>query len=166
MELSEHYESLFAKVQKTTKRKLSLEALKKQMEQQELQGEAAEEYVLKYEMTRLADSPIVQRIKRISDIDVSAGYDIVSFEGGASTEYDRFIEVKSYVGQPHFYWSKNEIEIATLYADKYYLYLVNADSINQPDYSPTVIRNPAKSVIESDEWLMQPTSYFVLPVGK
>ncbi|OJU09164.1 MAG: hypothetical protein BGN88_08410 [Clostridiales bacterium 43-6] len=166
LELSEHYESLFAKVRKSTKRKLSLEALKKQMEQQEQQGEAAEEYVLKYETTRLASSPIVQKIKRISDIDVSAGFDIVSFEGEASSEYDRFIEVKSYTGQPHFYWSKNEIEVATLYGDKYYLYLVNADSLNQPDYSPTVIRNPAKSVIESDGWLMQPTSYFVLPAGE
>lgn len=165
LELSERYESLLAKVQKTTKRKMSLEALKKQMEQQELQGEAAEVYVLEYETLRLTSSLLAQRVKRISEIDVSAGYDIVSFENELSSEYDRFIEVKSYVGQPHFYWSKNEIEVATLYGEKYFLYLVNAEKVGKPDYSPTVIRNPAKSVIKSDEWLMQPTSFLVLPAG-
>lgn len=165
LELSEHYESLFAKVQKTTKRKMSLEALKKQMEQQELQGEAAEVYALEYEVLRLADSLLAQRVKRISEIDVSAGYDIVSFENELSSEYDRFIEVKSYVGQPHFYWSKNEVEVAMLYGDKYFIYMVSAEKAGKPGYSPTVIRNPAKSIIESDSWLMQPTSFLVLPAG-
>lgn len=165
LELSERYEPLFANVQKTVKRKMTLEALKRQLELQEQQGEAAELLVLECETQRLSGNPLAGKVKRISSIDVSAGYDIVSFEDCSSHEYDRFIEVKSFSGQPHFYWSKNEIEVATLYGDKYYLYLINLEKAGETNYSPTLIRNPAKAIIETDAWLMQPTSYLVLPAG-
>jgi hypothetical protein len=165
LEISERYEAIFIQVQKEKKRKMSLDALKKQLERQELQGEAAEEYVVEYEKARLLSILLANNIKRISSIDVAAGYDIVSYEDGKSVQYDRFIEVKSYAGQPHFYWSKNEIEVATLYADKYYLYLVDSGRVKECGYSPTIIRNPVKAVVESEGWLMQPTSYLVLPSG-
>ena len=165
LELNERYESIFAKVQKKAQRRLSLDALKKQLEQQEIQGTAAEEYVVEYEKARLLNKVLSKKVKRISDIDVSAGYDVVSFETDTSIEYDRFIEVKSFVGQPHFYWSKNEIEVATVYGDKYYLYLINAEKVTEYEYVPIIIRNPVKTVIESDGWLMQPTSYLVLLAG-
>jgi len=166
LEIREYYETIFAKVQKKTKRMMSLNMLKKQMELQERQGEAAEEYVVSYEKARLLATTYSEKIKRISGIDVSAGYDIVSFEEETSVRFDRFIEVKSFVGQPHFYWSKNEVEIASLYGDKYYLYLIDAEKVVESDYSPTIIRNPAKIIIESDGWLMQPTSYLVQPTGQ
>lgn len=166
LELTEHYEPIFTKAQKTTKQKMSLETLKKRLEQQEAQGEIAELYALEYEKNRLVGTLNADRVKRISDIDISAGYDIVSFENGSSSEYDCFIEVKSFVGNIHFYWSMNEIEVATLYGDKYVLYLVNAEKTSEPDYIPTIIRNPARVVIESDNWLMQSTSYLVLPTGE
>lgn len=166
LELCEQYEPLFANLKKEASKKVSIEALKKQLEKQELQGEIAELFVLNFEKNRLGNlATFSERIKRISVIDVSAGYDIVSFEGITSIDYDRFIEVKSYIGNPHFYWSKNEIDVATLYDDKYYLYLVDAEKIEHPNYEPLIIRNPAKYVIQSDSWLMQPTSYLVLPVG-
>lgn len=163
LEISERYETIFAKILKKKKRRMSIEALKKKLEQQEIQGEIAEEYVLKYERKRFSDVTLHVKVKRISGIDVTAGYDIVSFENSTSGEYDKFIEVKSFKGQPHFYWSKNEIEVATLYGDKYYLYMVDMDKIEGIDYIPTVIKNPVMKVIESGDWLMQPTSYLVLP---
>lgn len=165
LELSERYEAIFTKVHKAAKRRMSLDALKKKFEKQELQGEAAEEYVVEYEKARLLNTTLAEKVKRISGIDVSAGYDVVSFEEGTSVQYDRFIEVKSFEGHPHFYWSKNEIEVAMIYGDKYYLYLINADKIVEPGYVPTIIRNPVKTIIKSDGWLMQPTSYLVLPTG-
>jgi hypothetical protein len=165
LELSERYEVIFAKVQKAAKRQMFLDALRKQLEQQELQGEAAELYALEYERGRLSGASNASQIKRISGIDVSAGYDIVSFESEGSLEYDRFIEVKSYVGRPHFYWSKNEIDMATLLGDKYYIYLVNTEMIGKPVDAPTIIRNPSKAVLESSDWLLQPTSFLVLPTG-
>lgn len=165
LEISEHYETIFTKVQKRERRKMSLETLKKQLELQEIQGEAAEVFVVGYEKIRLFSTGLAEKVKRISGIDVSAGYDIVSYEEGTSVQYDRYIEVKSFLGQHHFYWSKNEIEVATLYGDKYYLYLIDAEKSAENGYIPTIIRNPAKVVIESDGWLMQPTSYLVLPTG-
>lgn len=164
LELSERYEAIFTRVHKTVKRKISLDALKKQLEHQELQGEAAEEYVVGYEKARLSNTTLADKVKRISSIDVSAGYDLVSFECDTSVQYDRFIEVKSFGGMPHFYWSKNEIEVSKVYGDRYYLYLINTAKTSQPGYTPIIIRNPAKTVIESDGWLMQPTSYLVLPI--
>lgn len=165
LEINEHYESIFTKVQKRERQKLSLESLKKQQELQEIQGEVAEEFVIGYEKARLFSTILADKVKHISGIDVCAGYDIVSYEDDTSVQYDRFIEVKSFLGQPHFYWSKNEIEVATLYGDKYYLYLVDAERFAENGYAPTIIRNPSKTVIESDSWLMQATSYLVLPTG-
>ncbi len=165
LEINEKYEAIFTKVQKKAHQKISLERLKKQLELQEIQGETAEVFVVEYEKTRLRSSVHASNVKRISGVDVSAGYDIVSYEDGMSVQYDRFIEVKSFLGQPHFYWSKNEIEIATLYGEKYYIYLVDAEKATETEYIPIIIRNPAKIVIESDSWLMQPTSYLLLPTG-
>ena len=168
LELAEQYEPLFVKAHKAnkdTKRKISLEDLKRQQERQEEQGEAAELFVLAYEQARLSGNPNVNRVKRISEIDVSAGYDIVSFDGESSDDYDRFVEVKSYIGKPHFYWTKNEINIASLLGVKYCIYLVDMEKAGQPNYTPTIIRDPAMVVLGSDDWLMQPTSYLVLPTG-
>lgn len=83
-------------------------------EHQELQGERAEQFVLSYEAKRLEGHPTLSKIKQISVIDVTAGYDILSYNGVDSEKLDRFIEVKSYLGSPHFYWSQNEIEKARL----------------------------------------------------
>lgn len=166
LELSEQYEELFATVKKKFKRKMSLEALKKKLEKQELQGEVAELYVLNFEIGRISAVTLKGKIKRISIIDVTAGYDIISFEDETSKQYDRFIEVKSFKGKPHFYWSKNEIEIATLYEEKYFLYLVDIERVNDSTYSPLIICNPAKNIIQSDGWLMEPTSHLVFPTDK
>ena len=58
--------------------KKSLDKLKLQLEQQERQGELAELFVLEYEKKRITNSTVNEKIKRISIIDVAAGYDIVS----------------------------------------------------------------------------------------
>ena len=162
--ITEQYEKVFAQVQKAARRKLSLEELKSKLEQQEEQGAKAEEFVLAFERTRLQGSPLSHKVKQISEIDVTAGYDIISFADCASVEYDRYIEVKSFKGSPHFYWSKNEIEVATLYGEMYYIYLVDIDRLADTDYCPQIICNPSKMVVESDSWILQPSSYLVIPV--
>ena len=164
-QLNERYEVFFAEANKGTKRKMSLETLKERLEQQSAQGEAAELFVLEYERRRISRSSNIERIKRISDIDVTAGYDIVSFENGTSEQYDRFIEVKSYYGQPHFYWSENEIRTAASLGEKYFIYLVNAEKTTNEGYHPSILRNPAEAVLRSENWLMQPTTYWVIPTA-
>lgn len=161
--LNPEYESVFAEYKRKQGTKKSLEQLKKQLEQQELQGEEAELFVVEYEKRRLSQSAKKDSVKRISVIDVSAGYDILSYEDEASAEYDRFIEVKSFSGNPHFYWSENEIETAKLYEDKYYIYLIDASMVKAQGYEPTIIQNPAASILSSESWIMSPTSYLVIP---
>lgn len=161
--LNSEFESVFAEYKRKQGIKKSLEQLKRQLEQQELQGEEAELFVMKYEKRRLSQSAKKDSVKRISVIDVSAGYDILSYENESSAEYDRFIEVKSFSGNAHFYWSANEIKMAKLYEDRYYIYLIDASMVRTQGYEPTVIRNPAKTILASESWIMSPTSYLVIP---
>lgn len=161
--LNPEYETVFAEYKRIQGAKKSLEQLKKQLEQQELQGEAAELFVMEYEKRRLFATDKEESIKRISVIDVAAGYDILSYESEASLEYDRFIEVKSFSGNTHFYWSENEIETAKLYEDKYYIYLIDASLVNSKEYKPVIIKNPAKAILGSEAWIMSPTSFMVIP---
>ena len=114
-------------------------------------GEDAENFILLFEIDRLANHPKKDMIRIISKIDVSAGYDIVSFESLESIFVDRFIEVKSYSKEPYFYWSKNEIETARIKGDRYYLYLVDRDFIHVNDYSPVIIQNPYSTIFINED---------------
>ena len=140
-------------------KQLSLEQLKKQLENNELAGEKAELFVLEYEKKRLGQ-PLCEKVRRISEIDVTAGYDIVSFDSNQSLEPNRFVEVKA-ASSAGFYWSRNEYEIAKLKGDTYYLYLVELNKVNQQDYSPQIIQNPAVNIMETDEWFVESQSYFI-----
>ena len=162
--LDPEYESVFAEYKRKQGTKKTLEKLKKQLEQQELQGEEAELFVMEYEKRRLSQSAQKDCVKRISAIDVSAGYDILSYESEASAEYDRFIEVKSFSGNAHFYWSENEIETAKLYEDRYYIYLVDFTMVKTQGYEPIILKNPATTILASESWIMRPISYLVIPM--
>ena len=161
--IASEYEDVFAEYQKKLRVGMSLEKLKRQLESQELQGECAEQFVISYEMKRLAGHPNLSKIKQISVIDVTAGYDILSYNSIESEKMDRFIEVKSYFQKLHFYWSQNEIEKAKLYEDKYFIYLVDMSKVDDPEYEPQIIENPGTNILESDSWILSPTSYKVIP---
>ena len=140
-------------------KQLSLEQLKRQLEKKEHAGEKAEVFVFEYERKRLGQ-PLSEKVRRISEIDVTAGYDIVSFDSNQSQEPDRFIEVKA-ISNAGFYWSRNEYEIAKLKGNTYYLYLVNLNRIVEQDYSPQMIKNPAINIMDTDEWFVESQSYYV-----
>jgi len=124
-------------------------------------GEQAEDFVLRFEQGRLKDHPDVGRIRIISKLDVSAGYDIISFNSLQSEEIDRFIEVKSYSGKVSFYWSVNEVWNAQMKGNKYFLYLVNRRYMNNEDYEPLIIRNPYLHVFLSGEWNKDSQSWYI-----
>lgn len=157
--ISSSYDALVARYCKEQRKQLSLDKLKMQLRLNELAGEEAELFVLEYEKKRLG-VPLSEKVRRISEIDVEAGYDIVSFESLQSQEPDRFIEVKA-VSDAGFYWSKNEYEIARLKGDKYYLYLVELTRISQKDYLPLIIQNPAVNVMEADSWFVEAQSFLI-----
>lgn len=128
------------------KKRISLQDFKKNQEILDLYGNEAEEFVLSYERKRLSLNPFKDKIERISLLDVSAGFDIISFKNKNSLVCDRFIEVKSYSGNPSFYWSRNEVDLAKMRGEDYCIYLVNRDEMDKEDYSPHIIINPYQNV--------------------
>lgn len=159
--VSSKYEKCFEKICSRNAQKLTQEDLLQKLDQQQIDGEKAELYVVEYENNRLLLSG--KQAKRISQIDVTAGYDILSFKDECSNEYDMYIEVKSYHGRPHFYWSDNERNTSMALKDKYYLFLVDIDQISDEGYLPIVIQNPYDNLSE-DEWLLKPQTYFVCKI--
>lgn len=152
-----NYESDWTEQLRNRRKKFTLEQLLEQQEEQSRRGLEAEEFVLGLEKKRLPE--LAQKIKRISDFDVAAGYDIVSYENNETEHYDRFIEVKCYMGSPHFFWSENELDVARIKADKYILCLVDYLRMGEPGYQPEFIRNPYETIFDSDEWLINASSY-------
>ena len=158
--VAEVFEKALSKVCEQEKRKITLEQLKKKLERDAEVGEKAEKFVLVFEKERIG-APLSENIKIISDIDVTAGYDIVSYESSTSYKHDRFIEVKAVSHDTDFFWSRNEYEIAKLKGNSYYLYLVDIRKIEENGYAPTIINNPAEVIMESSEWMVESQSYHI-----
>lgn len=159
--VAKSYTDLIRKEIKKQRKILSLERLKIKLEEQEIAGEIAEEFVLEFEKRRLNNNLLIDKIRQVSIIDVGAGFDIASFNNIDSQEYDRFIEVKAVSNDYGFYWSEKEITVADLKSDSYYLYLVELSKIDKNDYYPLIIRNPVLYFQSSQEWLIEPRNYFI-----
>lgn len=134
------------------KRVIDLMKFKEMQELKEKYGLEAELFVLNFEKKRLDKHLNKDKIKQISEIDVSAGYDLISFNSVNSQILDRYIEVKSYTNQMEFYWSKNEIEVAKQKGENYFLYLVNREFTSDYSYVPHIICNPYKLVYLNNEY--------------
>lgn len=160
--LTDYYESDFTAQLRSRKKKFTLEELMQKQEEQSKRGLEAEEFVLGLERSRLPGKAF--KIKRISDIDVSAGYDIVSYADSDSEVYDRFIEVKCYLGQPHLYWSENEADVAKIKGTKYILCLVDYLKISEPGYVPDYIPDPYSVIFDDESWMVNTASYKVQKV--
>jgi hypothetical protein len=150
--INTRYKKIFDKVilPEIKKRKIGIEEFTRSIEQQQIYGEEAERFVLKYEHNRLDG---IKEIQWVAEYTVNAGYDIASFETINDKEPNRFIEVKSYDGvKPYFFWSRNEMEVAKRKLNEYWLYLINRKEIDKKDYKPLCIRNPSVNVLENIEW--------------
>lgn len=158
--ISKTYESAFIKEIKH--RKITTqEELLNQIEKQQIMGQAGEEFVLNFEKNRCPFSNAQkEQIKQISLVDTSAGYDIISFHS-CGDMHRRYIEVKTFSGKEHFNWSENEINSAKLRGENYYIYLVDYNLISSPEYTPVMIQNPYKVIIELGSWSLKPTSFLV-----
>ena len=124
-------------------------------------GEKAELCALQYEKNRIKNYSLVERIRIISDIDVCAGYDIVSFDSDESDDYDRFIEVKAVSNSTAFFWSINELNTAKLKGKQYYLYLIDLQKALNERYIPTIINDPANVLFDSEEWFVELQSFHI-----
>ena len=136
------------------RKKLSKKQLDRILEHEEELGEAAEQFVLEYEKKKLSEQGINKQPIQISSVDVSAGFDILSYF--SNSEDDRkYIEVKSCGKDFEFYISDNEVNTAYMYGERYYLYLYNRVSKTIEE-----IKNPYDSVFSGNgEWCMYPMLY-------
>lgn len=161
------YKILFDKelMPEIKRRKIGIDELEKVLEQKQIYGKEAESFVLKYEKERLFTHPRVHLVEIISEYDVSAGYDVVSYGNLESVEYDRFIEVKSFSKTPTFHWSRNEIDVARIKKDFYFLYLVDREQFSKEGYHPLIIQNPYKVIMENpSEWEKRVDSYSITKI--
>jgi hypothetical protein len=133
--------------------------IKSSIDRKEELGRVAEEFVVNFEIKRMKKHPDSNSIRIISDEDCGAGYDILSYQKESSIFLDKYIEVKSYSGEPYFYWSINEVKVSEKEKNNYFLYLVNRDEMNDIDYSPIMIQNPFESVFDNEEWSKEPQSW-------
>ena len=152
------YKKLFDKtiLPEIRKRKIGINEFHKSMAQQQIYGEEAEKFVLEFEHKRLNQK---KEIDWVAEYIVNEGYDIASYDSEDDDKYNRFIEVKSFDGEtPYFFWSRNEISIAKIRKDKYWLYLVNRSEIKKEGYIPIMEQNP-HSILENKKWTKQIEKY-------
>ena len=159
--ISSRWKKIFEKIfgPQIREKKIGIEALRQQQEQLQIRGEIAEEFVLNFEHRRLGNKDGIQWI---APYDAGAGYDILSFHGNHSVENDRRIEVKGYIGPAqYFFWTRNEVKVAKEYGEDYCLYLVDRNQIDNPDYEPVIIADPAKNVLHNDAWVKVIDKYYL-----
>jgi hypothetical protein len=156
--LNPRYKKLFDKciLPEIKKRKIGIEELKKDLEQKQIYGEEAELFVLAYERKRLNNKV---GIDWVAEYSVAEGYDILSFNTEKSISNDRCIEVKSYSNNPYFFWTRNEMDVARIKSDEYFLYLINRDELGNENYEPLIIQNPYLIVLNGIEWIKEIEKY-------
>lgn len=138
-----------------------IQDLHDQRAQREKLGREAEEFVLNFERQERKNHRKVENIKIISNMDVRAGYDILSYSSDDALLLDKFIEVKSYSKSPYFFWSNNEVQIAKEKRAGYFLYLVDRSRMHEKNYCPMQITNPAKAVFGNPVWNVRSDGYFI-----
>lgn len=128
----------------------------------------AEEAVVEYERDRLralGRDAEAELVRRISQLDLGAGYDIDSFDGDKPLfDYDRFIEVKaSLEPELRFFWTSNERRVAEEKGDKYWIYFVGGLGQHKVDkITPIMIQNPAKRLSQISQLDIEVATYFVV----
>jgi len=149
--LNRRYKKLFDKIilPRIREKKTGVEELKALIEERQINGEEAEKFVLKYEKNRLNHT---KEIDWVAEYSVSDGYDVASYNTPQSDDHDRFIEVKSYIGRPYFFWSRNEMNVARIKTTNYFLYLVDRSKMDDKEYHPLIIQDPYNNVYNNGNW--------------
>ncbi len=123
-------------------KQITQEELEKRLERNKEVGREKEKLALKFEQLRLKElkkKELSLKVKLISKDFCNAGFDILSFNGNA-TSYDRFIEVKSSTDGVTFFITDNEIQTSRLLGEKYWLYIISTSPKNDK-YRLKMIKN-------------------------
>lgn len=132
--------------------KMTKEELEERLAEHNEVGSVAEDIVVDFEKKRLLDAKCEMesdRVLNISSIDVSAGFDVMSFDG-KNFDHDKFIEVKGSRGtEISFIISKNEIEVARKKGKQYWLYFVGGVDVDKKTSSmtPQMFQDPINTIL-------------------
>lgn len=121
-------------------------------------GLAAEVAVMRFEKSRVGPD-LAGEVKHIGLTNVAAGYDIRSVTTGAGSQgMPRYIEVKAVSAESFsFYWSRNEVDLAEVLGQHYYLYLLPVDRRGNFDFAALkMIADPHVVVMGSpSDWTVE-----------
>ncbi|NJD78211.1 MAG: DUF3883 domain-containing protein [Candidatus Methanoperedens sp.] len=138
---------------------LSLKKLREILDKKIEVGNIAEDLIVLYERKRLESIEAIEEsklVKKISNLNVSAGYDIVSFDAKSSDlKYDRFIEAKgSSNNLISFDWSNNEMKVAKNLGQKYWIYFLGGVDLKKKSSieHPTLFQDPIKTIIGNSDF--------------
>jgi hypothetical protein len=141
---------------------LTEEALWKRLESQRQRARQIEEAVLGEEKRRLSDAgreDLSEAVYRISAVNVSAGYDIESFEVDGSP---RYIEVKSSVGNLlRFEWSAKERQVAKRLREQYWVYFVPRAHLLPTGFCPILLVQDPIARVRAGRLREEPSSWTV-----
>lgn len=135
-------------------------------------GVKAENAIVEFEKQRLIKmGKCIQAdlVKRISTLNVAAGYDIESFDGTNDDVFpNRFIEVKATIGDDiRFYWTINERKVAKSKGNQYWIYMLTSFKENKPmDSSPVTIQNPAHTIPKHKSFSIEVNKYFIREIAE
>ena len=150
-------------------KKMSYEELEQKLKIDKEVGDIAEGIVLEYEKNRLKNeesSNIESKLVQIiSGTDVSAGYDIESFDGQTmDLKFNRHIEVKGSVNHEFsFYWSSGEIKKSLECGNSYWIYFVSGiDRTSQLHTGKIIkIQNPGYEIMDTGKYSLNCTKYHI-----
>lgn len=122
---------------------MSLSEFKRLQEIKHIKGEIAEKFILQQEIIKLKKTnyqPV-----RMSIINVTAGYDILSYDDSGNKIY---LEVKALTKQNEFYFSSNELNTSKFLGNKYFIVLVEVLQ-SQTCKVIQLIQNPSVTLFDS-----------------
>ena len=147
-------------------KEFSPEQLQKVLENKNKIGLEAEALVVKYETEKIKSLNQGLEIDYVALRDVSAGYDIKSYEADGINYKEIFIEVKAVSKSNYkFHLSVQEYQTANKYLDRYYLYLLPVDHSNPEkfDYDKLLrINNVNKSIFQNKkDWIIEEDGFVI-----
>ena len=141
-----------------TRREISPDILAKSIAMRDEIGLSAEREVMDFEKNRLGPA-LEGKVDHVALRNVAAGYDIRSLTVNDRNEMvPRYIEVKAVSPSSMcFYWTHNEMGVAQVLKESYFLYLVPVRAIGEFDLSNLkIISDPHKVMLESpNEWVIE-----------
>lgn len=138
---------------------LSIKKLREILDKKIEVGNIAEDLIVLHERNRLESIGAIEEsrlVKKISELNVSAGYDILSFDAKSpDLKYDRFIEAKgSTYNLIRFEWSNNEMRKAKNLGQKYWIYFLGGVDIEKKSSmeQPILFQDPIKKIIGNPDF--------------